>query len=142
MGKTNALFWRSDHGSVTEENDNMTLLRPELFTIQAIEGLTAKGEEQDILWDVRQAFRDGEKEDSVTKAVAKLCQGHSCSVHAAEWSKQDRLLLFRGKVYVPNDPELCRRIISQHHDTRVAGHAGRWKTLELMSHNYWRLQMS
>jgi len=34
---------------------------------------------------------------------------------------------------VPNDPELRRRITSQHHDTRVAGHPGRWKTLELIS---------
>ena len=32
--------------------------------------------------------------------------------------------------------------MSQHHDTRVAGHAGRWKTLELVSQNYWWLQMS
>jgi len=37
---------------------------------------------------------------------------------------------------VPNDPELRRRITSQHHDTRVAGHPGRWKTLELISRNY------
>ena len=33
-------------------------------------------------------------------------------------------------------------IMSQHHDTRVASHAGRWKTLELVAHNYWWLQMS
>jgi hypothetical protein len=43
---------------------------------------------------------------------------------------------------VPNDPELRRRITSQHHDTRVAGHPGRWKTLELISRNYWWPQMS
>ena len=32
--------------------------------------------------------------------------------------------------------------MSQHHDTRVARHAGQWKTLELVAHNYWWLQMS
>ena len=28
-------------------------------------------------------------------------------------------------------------IIKLHHDTPVAGHSGQWKTLELVSHNYW-----
>ena len=32
--------------------------------------------------------------------------------------------------------------MSQHHDTQVAGHTGRWKTLELVAQNYWWLQMS
>src|SRR3979490_2122804 len=45
-------------------------------------------------------------------------------------------------MYVPNDPELRRRIVSQHHNTWVAGHVGRWKTLELVSQNYWWFQMS
>jgi len=43
---------------------------------------------------------------------------------------------------VPNDPELRHRITSQHHDTKVAGHPGRWKTLELISRNYWWPQIS
>ena len=77
MGKTDALSQRSDHGSGTKDNSDMRLLRPELFIIRAIEGLAADGEEQEVLRDICQAFRDGEKEDSVTKAIAKLRQGHS-----------------------------------------------------------------
>jgi transposase InsO family protein len=38
--------------------------------------------------------------------------------------------------------DLRRRIVSLCHDTRLAGHAGRWKTLELVSRNYWWPQMS
>jgi hypothetical protein len=41
--------------------------------------------------------------------------------------------MFCGKIYVPNDRDLRRRIIKQHHDTRIAGHAGRFKTLELVT---------
>jgi hypothetical protein len=48
----------------------------------------------------------------------------------------------RGKIYVPKDRELRRYIVEQHHDTRIAGHAGRFKTLELVSRNYWWPQMS
>jgi hypothetical protein len=50
--------------------------------------------------------------------------------------------MFRGKIYVPNDRDLRRRIVEQHHNTRIAGHAGRFETLELVSHNYWWPQMS
>jgi transposase InsO family protein len=50
--------------------------------------------------------------------------------------------MFNGKVYVPVDKDLRRRIVAQHHDSRIAGHPGRWKTLELVSRNYWWPNMS
>src|SRR5580704_19485894 len=40
------------------------------------------------------------------------------------------------------DCDLRCRIVEQHHDSQVAGHPGRWKTLELVSRNYWWPQMS
>jgi hypothetical protein len=53
------------------------------------------------------------------------------------------LLMFHSKIYyVPKDRELRRYIIEQHHDTRIARHAGHFKTLELISRNYWWPQMS
>jgi Integrase zinc binding domain len=63
-------------------------------------------------------------------------------VRAAEWSEHEDLLHLRGKIYVPDGADLHRQIMSLHHDTRVAGHAGRWKTLELVARNYWWPQMS
>jgi hypothetical protein len=60
----------------------------------------------------------------------------------AEWSIVDNALYFRGKIYVPDRFDLRRRIVSLCHDTKVAGHAGRWKTLELISRNYWWPRMS
>jgi len=62
-----------------------------------------------------------------------------CSV---EWSEEDRVLRFRGKIYVPRNSDLRRRVVLLCHDTKVAGHPGRWKTLELVSRNYWWPQMS
>jgi hypothetical protein len=50
--------------------------------------------------------------------------------------------MFRGNIYVPKDRDLRRRIVKQHHDTRITGHAGRFKTLELIACNYWWPQMS
>ena len=40
-------------------------------------------------------------------------------------------------MYVPKDTKLHMEIIKLHHDSLVAGHSSQWKTLELISHNYW-----
>ena len=117
MGKTDALSWRPDHALGAGDNNNLTLLPPELFAVRALEGLTAVGEERDLLRELQKAFRDGDKEESIVKAVEELWKGNSKSVRSAECSELDGLLHFRGKVYVPPDPELRRRIVFQHHDT-------------------------
>ena len=46
-------------------------------------------------------------------------------------------MLKEGKVYVPKDKELRAEVIQLHHDVLVAGHRGRWKTVELVMRNYW-----
>ena len=97
---------RSDHASGARDNNNLTLLSQELFAVRALEGLTAMGEEQDLLWDLWKAFQDGDKEKSIVKVVEELWKGNSKPVQSAEWSELDGLLLhFHGKVYVPPDPE-------------------------------------
>lgn len=52
MGKPDALSQCADHSDGSEDNQDIVLLWPELFTIQALEGLMAEGEEQDILQDI------------------------------------------------------------------------------------------
>ena len=59
-----------------------------------------------------------------------------------EWLEDKGLLWFRGKIYVPRNLDLRRRVVSLCHDMKVAGHPGHWKTLELVSRNYWWSQMS
>ena len=55
---------------------------------------------------------------------------------------ENGLLLRRGKVYVPKDMNLRIELLKLHHDTLLAGHPGRWKTLEIVSRNYWWPGMS
>jgi len=47
------------------------------------------------------------------------------------------LVVKEGKIYVPKDVELRAEIIRLHHDVPAAGHGGRWKTVELVTRNYW-----
>jgi hypothetical protein len=45
-------------------------------------------------------------------------------------------------VYVPRDEQLRQEVIQEHHDSRVAGHLGRYKTQELITRNYWWAMIS
>jgi len=142
MRKPNTLSWRPDHGKGASDNENVVLLRPELIAVQALEGLHLEGPEQDMLREIRQGNQRGEQEEPVAKAARELRQASSKTVHSTEWSDEDGVLQFRGKIYVPRNPDLRRRVVSLCHDTKVAGHPRRWKTLELVSRNYWWPQMS
>jgi hypothetical protein len=142
MGKPDALSRRPDHGSGGQDNANVTLLKPELFAIRALEGITIEGEEKEVVKEIRRRVEAGQLEDKVAMAVAALKNTKTQNVRGAEWSTRDGLIYFRDRIYVPNDPQLRRRIVEQHHDSRVAGHPGRWKTLELLARSYWWPQMS
>jgi len=120
----------------------MVLLRPELLAIQALKGVQLEGQEKDILREIRQGNQKGDQEEPVAKAVRELRQALSKTVHSVEWSEEEGVLQFRGKIYVSQSSDLRRQVVSLCHNTKVAGHPGRWKTLELVSRNYWWPQMS
>ena len=43
-----------------------------------------------------------------------------------------------GKVYVPKDDKLRAEIIRLHHNTPIGGHRGQYKTVELVTRNFWQ----
>jgi len=46
-------------------------------------------------------------------------------------------VLKEGRVYVPKDKKLRVEIIQLHHDMPITGHGEQWKTVELVTRNYW-----
>jgi hypothetical protein len=60
MGKPDVLSRRSDHRDGKQDNENIILLKPELFTIRALEGLLVEGEEKDIVREIQRRNRGGE----------------------------------------------------------------------------------
>jgi len=142
MGKPDMLSWRLDHGKGASNNEDVVLLQPELIAVRALEGLHLEGPERDMLREICQGNQRGEQEEPVTKAARELWQASSKMVHYVEWSEEDGVLWFRGKIYVPRNSDLQRQVVLLCHDTKVARHPRRWKTLELVSRNYWWPQMS
>jgi len=78
----------------------------------------------------------------VAKATRELWQASSKTVCSVEWLEDEGVLQFRGKIYVSQNVDLQRRVVSLCHDTKVVGYSRRWKMLELVSRNYWWPQMS
>jgi len=108
MGKPDALSQRPDHGKGTSNNEDMILLRPELFAIRALEGIQSEGLEKDILREIRQENQKGDQEEPVAKAARELQQTSGKTVRSAEWSEDNGVLRFRGKIYVPQNVDLRR----------------------------------
>ena len=142
MGKPDGLSRRADHSDGKDDNQDIVLLKPERFAIRALEGVEVEGPEKKMLEEVKDGNREGLMEDTVAKAWKALAKGSSKVVRSAEWKKLSGVLYFQDRIYVPRSMDLRRRIVELHHDTTVAGHPGRWKTLELVSRNYWWPQMS
>ena len=132
MGKPDALSRRADHGTGSADNSDITLLDPKLFAISALEGLEFAGQELDILCDIRKGVKDPQ-EEPITLATKELRKSSMRTVRSSEWSDREGLLYFRGRIYVPPTSDLRRRIVSLCHDTKITGHAGRFKTLKLVS---------
>jgi len=53
-----------------------------------------------MLREICQGNQKGDQEEPVAKAVRELRQTSSKMVRSAEWSEDDRVLWFRGKIYV------------------------------------------
>jgi len=54
-----------------------------------------------------------------------------------EWREVDSIMYKKEKVYVPKDEKLRAEIIRLYHDMPVGGHGGQWKTVELVTRNFW-----
>jgi len=125
MGKANALSRHVDHKEgIEHSNENVVLLKPEFFKIQALRQghLLIEGHEESILTKIR---KSKDLDESVVKAVEELKKSSIKQLRSEEWSEGQGLVLFRGKVYIPKNIKLRLEIIKLHHDTPVAGHLGR-----------------
>jgi len=88
--------------------------------------------------DVLDRIRRSEaKDDEVVKAMEEMKQAGVKVLRDEKWREHEGLMLKERKVYVPKDEKLRAKIIRLHHDTPVGGHGGQWKTIELVTRNFW-----
>ena len=50
---------------------------------------------------------------------------------------EEKVLRYKGRIYVPEEPAIRQEVLFQNHDTHMAGHFGARRTLELISRQYY-----
>ena len=127
MGEPDALSRHANHGPANGDNQGVTLLEPSLFQIHVLRATLVHGPEVDILQEICEGMRnEGVVQEPIAAAVRQLRRdrGHG-QVCWSEWGEAEGLLTFSGHIYAPDIQDLCRHLISQYHDSQVAGHPGR-----------------
>jgi hypothetical protein len=110
--------------------------------VHALEGLTVDGTKRGFLREIHCGLWEGKSEDAVVLVIRELEAAKGKMLCSLEWMKENDLWHFRDQIYILMIPKLQHKIVEQHHDSWIAGHAGQWKTLELVSQSYWWLNMS
>ena len=134
MGRVNSLSRRVDWAEgVEQDNKNQVMLKEEWLEVRAIEQLI-EGPEEKIVKKIKKA-RNKDKE--VIKMVKEMKKAGVKMLRDEEWQIEEGLVLKEERVYVLKDEKLRVEIIWLHHDMLIAKHGGQWKTVELVTRNYW-----
>ena len=134
MGRADSLSRRVDWvEGVERDNENQVMLKEEWLEIRTMEQLVEEPEKKIVKW-IKKA-RD--KNEEVIKMVEEMKKAGVKTLRDEEWQIEERLVLKEGRVYVPKDEKLRTEIIWPHHDMLIAEHRGQWKTVELVTRNYW-----
>jgi len=133
--KADSLSRRPDwEVGVEKDNENEMLVKPEWLEVRRAEIVEIVVEGVDLLEKVKQLKV---KDDKVVKAVKEMKRAGVKILRDEEWKEVDGIMYKEGKVYVPKDNQLRTEIIRLHHDMPVGGHGGQWKTVELVTRNFW-----
>ena len=133
MGKADGLSRRADWKiGIDKDNENQIIIKN--HWICNMYKVVVEGLEVDLLEKIKKARS---KDENVIRVVEEMNKAGVRELKGDEWKLEEDLILKEGKVYVPKDEELRVEIIRLHHDVPAARHRGRWKTVELVTRNYW-----
>ena len=135
IGKADSLSRRPDwEVGVERDSEDETLVKPKWLEVRRTERVEIIVKGVDLLEKVR---KSKVKDDEVVKAVEEMKQAGVKMLRDEKWREADGIIYKEGKVYVSKDNILRAEIIRLHHNTPVEGHGGQWKTVELVTRNFW-----
>jgi len=127
MVPADALSRRHDHTIGIDDKEDIIGLPEELF-IKLLD------------LDLQDAVVKEQHEDSTAQAALEQLQ--DSSPETIKWQLEEgpngsKCLFYDGKMFVPDDLDLRRRIVADHHDMMVAGHPGALATTRSVCLLYW-----
>ena len=133
MEKADGLSRRVDWKiGVEKDNENQVFIKDNW--IHSIQEVLVEGPEVELLEKIKKA-KSNDKD--VVRVVEEMKKAGVKELQGNEWKIEEDLVLKEGKVYVLKEEELKTEIIQLYHDMLAVGHRGRWKTVELVTRNYW-----
>jgi hypothetical protein len=94
-----------------------------------------------IATDLRDQIQTLSSNDDFIKGIIKCLKERSTPplrTALSDWTLDDGIILFKNKVFVPNNRDIRRSIIAETHESPVSGHPGHLKTLYLLKERfYW-----
>ena len=133
MGKADGLSRRLDWKiGVDKDNKNQTLIKDNW--ICSLGEVIIEGPEVDIIEKIKKTRG---KDEEIVRIVEEMKKANMKELRGEEWRIEEDLVTKKGKIYILKDTKLRAEVIQLHHDIPVAGHGGRWKTVELVMRNYW-----
>jgi transposase InsO family protein len=124
MGKPNALSRREYHSMGIEKNNTGVLVIPP-DQIRSVTEVRIATDSDIIINTIKDILYDLKESDLIPLRKQDVLKDH---IFYNE----------NGQIYVPEDQALCLDILKLHHNTSIAGHPGREKTLELVQRsNTW-----
>lgn len=131
--KPDALSRREDYADVPD--DPQTMLPPALF-VAAIAELPA---EEELQGAIQLALNLDPSLEAILDFVRRDHSATPASVKAKfkDYTWENELLFYNGKIVVPDDENLKKDIVANFHDSPMAGHPGQNRTHELASRNYY-----
>ena len=134
IGKVDGLSRRPDWKiGVDKDNEDRVLIKDNW--IRNLQEVLIEGPEVGILEKIKKARS---KDKDIVRVVEEMKKAKVRELRENEWQIEGDLMLKEGKMYVPRN-KLRAEIIQLYHDMLAAGHRGRWKTVELVTRNYWWL---
>ena len=133
MGKADGLSRRADWKvGMDKDKDNQVFIKDNW--IRSMYEVVVEGPEVELVEKIRKVRS---KDEDVVRVVEEMKRVGVKELQGNEWKIEGDLVLKEGKIYVLKDEELRVEIIWLHHDMPAARHGGRWKTVELVTRNYW-----
>jgi len=133
VGKADGLSRRADWKvGIDKDNDNQVFIKDNW--IRSMYEIVIEGPEVEVVEKIK---KTRSKDEDVIKIVEEMKKAGVKELQGNEWKIEGDLVLKEGKIYVLKDEELRTEVVRLHHDVPAAGHGGRWKTVELVTRNYW-----
>ena len=133
MGKVDGLSQRADWKvGVDKDNDNQVFIKDNW--ICSMYEVVVEGLEVELVEKIKKVRS---KDKDVVRVVEEMKKAGVRELRGNEWKLEENLVLKEGKVYMLKNKELRAEVIRLHYDVPAAGYGGKWKTVELVTRNYW-----